>query len=108
MILEAAAWDSLSADDQQDLLLMLPKTSANMSLRARFAAGATNVARPKELQASDLFRTDVAKFQTDLGAGQLAKGWQAAADQAMKDRAEGLFDEWKAEETEAWWGQKSD
>lgn len=55
---------------------------------------------------SDCFRTDVAKFKDDLKNGHLAKTWQTAAEQAIRDRAAGLFDAWKAQEGERWWGQK--
>lgn len=63
--------------------------------------------RPKSFTLSNnCFRTDVAKFQTDLTNGHLAKTWQAAAEQAMEERAAGQYDAWKNDEAELWWGQK--
>lgn len=88
---------------------MLPVTKENRTALAdSMRDEAAPLPRPKELQACDLLRTDVAKFQSDLRNGYLAKGWQTSAHQAMQDRREGVFDEWKERETEAWWGQKAE
>lgn len=84
---------------------MLPPTDSNVSLLGQAQDG-SKVTRPKELSACEIFRTDVAKFQEDLRNGHLAKGWQNQAKQAILDRKDGLFDEWKKRETETWWGQK--
>lgn len=87
---------------------MLPPTAANTSLLAKFVDGDQGVDRPKELAAyRDILRTDVAKFQEDLSRGHYGKRWQQEAEQACLDRKEGKFDQWKAEEMERWWGQKS-
>jgi hypothetical protein len=108
MLLEPVAWTCLSAAEQKELLDMLPSTTRNLGLITQHIADPTSaIARPNELSAGEIFRTDVAKFQTDLSNGHLAKGWQAAAQQAMILRAEGAFDAWKEAETEAWWGQKT-
>jgi hypothetical protein len=108
MLLEDSAWTCLSPSQQKQLLDMLPPTAKNLDLIAQHASDPTApVPRPKELSASEIFRTDVAKYQTDLRNGHLAKGWQTAAQEAMVQRAEGKFDAWKERETEIWWGQKS-
>ena len=52
------------------------------------------------------FRRGVREFQEDLGAGRLDPKWQAAAAQAMEERARGDFDDWKEKEFEEFWGQK--
>jgi hypothetical protein len=112
MLLEPAAWTSLSTEQQIKLVSMLPRTAANSELltRIREASGKSDSAdtRPNAFTMSnDCFRTDVAKFKEDLKNGHLAKTWQASAQQAVIDRAVGVYDDWKAEETESWWGQKS-
>ncbi|KAF2710984.1 hypothetical protein K504DRAFT_466008 [Pleomassaria siparia CBS 279.74] len=111
MLLEPTAWTSLTVSQRASLIKHLPPTAANALLLAAAAATdppATELARPKELQINfDIFRTDVAKFKDDLTAGHLAKTWLLSAAQAVRDRAEGRFDSWKAEEAERWWGQKS-
>lgn len=108
MLLEGAAWTCLSAKQQNTLISMLPQDAANKTLLARVNAGETEGTRPSAFTlANDCFRTDVAKFQEDLMNGHLAKTWQAAAEQAVIERAAGEYDQWKAEEAESWWGQKS-
>ena len=108
MLLEDAAWTSLSSEQQVTLISMLPTTAENQQLLARTKAGETNDTRPQAFGKSNTcFRTDVAKFQEDLRNGHLAKTWQAAAEQAVIERAAGEYDAWKAEEAELWWGQKS-
>lgn len=107
MLLEPAAWSSLSSEQQSTLVSMLPSTPANTALLAAINSGVTDT-RPQAFTISnDCFRTDVAKFQEDLKNGHLAKTWQAAAEQAVVERAAGAYDAWKAEEAESWWGQKS-
>lgn len=108
MLLEGPAWTCLSAEQQTTLVSMLPQDTANRALLAKINAGETEDTRPSAFTlANDCFRTDVAKFQEDLKNGHLAKTWQAAAEQAVIERAAGEYDEWKSEEAENWWGQKS-
>lgn len=101
------AWTSLSSEQQITLVSMLPDTTETQRLLAKIRAGETEDTRPRYLKASDVFRTEVAKFQADLTNGHLAKTWQVAAGQAVAERAAGEYDAWKAEEAESWWGQKS-
>jgi hypothetical protein len=108
MLLEGSAWTSLSAEQQKALVSMLPQDAANQAVLAKIDAGETESTRPSAFTlANDCFRTDVAKFKDDLKNGHLAKTWQAAAEQAVTERAAGDYDEWKAQEAESWWGQKS-
>lgn len=107
MLLEDEAWTSLSPSQQTTLISMLPDSTENQQLLARIGAGETGKdTRPQWLMASNVFRDEVAKFKDDLTNGHLAKTWQAAAKQAVVERAAGEYDAWKAEEAEAWWGQK--
>lgn len=101
------AWTSLSSEQQAALVSMLPNTAETQRLLARIRTGETEDTRPQYLKASNIFRAEVAKFQTDLTNGHLAKTWQAAAEQAVTERATGEYDAWKAQEAELWWGQKS-
>jgi hypothetical protein len=99
----------LGPRDQAELIAMLPGTQANCSLLAQLADGASGVGRPTNLGGNcAVFRTDVKKWQDDLGEGYLTKTWQEAAERAMKARAAGEFDNWKEEEGESWWGQKGE
>lgn len=114
MLLEDRAWTSLTTSQQNTLLSMLPLSpETQKSLDKIAAAGGTDpdselIPRPQAFTMSnDCFRTDVAKFKEDLKNGHLAKTWQAAAEQAVVERANGTYDKWKAEEAEMWWGQKS-
>jgi hypothetical protein len=107
MLLEPAAWTSLSNEQQVNLVSMLPQDSANVALLAKIKSGETENTRPRAFTLSnDCFRTDVAKFKEDLKNGHLGKTWQTLARQAVIERAAGEFDEWKAAEAELWWGQK--
>jgi hypothetical protein len=107
MLLESPAWNSLTPSQQSTLISMLPESPDNVNLLAKISAGETADTRPAAFTlANNCFRTDVAKFQEDLKNGHLAKTWQAAAEQAVVERAAGEYDGWKAEEAEAWWGQK--
>lgn len=109
MLLEPAAWTSLTADQQKELVAMLPDSVANKGFLEKIENGETEGTRPNAFTISnDCFRTDVAKFKEDLKNGHLAKTWQAAAHQAVVARAAGEYDEWKAQEAELWWGQKAD
>ncbi|KAF1943328.1 hypothetical protein EJ02DRAFT_453434 [Clathrospora elynae] len=108
MLLEGPAWTSLSAEQQSTLVSMLPQDATNQALLEKINAGQTEGTRPSAFTLSnDCFRTDVAKFKDDLKNGHLAKTWQAAAEQAIIERVAGDYDQWKAEEAESWWGQKS-
>ncbi|KAF2264241.1 hypothetical protein CC78DRAFT_245115 [Lojkania enalia] len=93
----ASAWSVLTPAQQEELIALLPPHHAPV------AAGD----RPQELGHCDVFRTDVAKFQEDLGNGHLAKTWQEHAINAVAERAMGTYDWWKQEEAEKWWGQRS-
>jgi hypothetical protein len=108
MLLEQSAWSSLSKEQQTTLVSMLPQSCANTGLLAKIKNNETEGTRPQAFTMSnDCFRTDVAKFKEDLKNGHLAKTWQAAAEQAVIERAAGEYDVWKAQEAESWWGQKS-
>lgn len=52
------------------------------------------------------FRRGIREFQEDLGSGRLDPTWQAAAAEAMEERARGKFDAHKENQFEAFWGQK--
>ena len=54
------------------------------------------------------FRQSVRLFQTDLAAGRFDPEWQRQAAQAMEERANGQFDEWKSQNFEQFWGQKAE
>lgn len=109
MLLDPLAWDSLTTPQRASLIAMLnPSSTSFRALQDLTAGKITELKRPRELTVNfNIFRTDVAKFKEDLGNGYLGKTWQASAEEAVKDRAAGVFDDWKEEEAERWWGQKS-
>jgi hypothetical protein len=108
LLLEDGAWTSLSAEQQTTLISMLPDSPENQRLLEKIKAGDTGKeTRPQWFKASNVFGDEVAKFRADLTNGHLGKTWQAAAEQAVAERAAGEYDAWKAEEAELWWGQKS-
>jgi hypothetical protein len=61
----------------------------------------------KLLIGNSAFKSDVTRYQDDLLNGYFDPRWQEKARAAVQERARGDFDEWKEEETELWWGQKS-
>lgn len=107
MLLELEAWTCLSVANKLDILALLPKNEINIQLAKDLNAGtAAEDALPREVTLNfNLFRTDVAKFKEDLGNGHLSKTWQASAETAVMKRAQGVYDDWKDEQTEYWWGQ---
>lgn len=108
LLLEDGAWTSLTAEQKITLISMLPDGSENQQLLEQIKAGVTgNETRPQWFKASNVFGDEVAKFRSDLTNGHLGKTWQAAAEQAVAERAAGEYDAWKAVEAELWWGQKS-
>ena len=52
------------------------------------------------------WRHGVRQWQNDLEAGRLDPEWQRQAAIAMEERAAGMFDQFKENEFEAFWGQK--
>ncbi|KAF3034925.1 hypothetical protein E8E12_006581 [Didymella heteroderae] len=108
LLLEEGAWTSLPAEQQTRLIAMLPNSPENQRLLEKIKAGETGKeTRPQWLKESNVFRDEVAEFKKNLTNGHLGKTWQAAAEQAVAERAAGEYDAWKAEEAELWWGQKS-
>ncbi|KAI9832538.1 MAG: hypothetical protein M1819_004328 [Sarea resinae] len=52
------------------------------------------------------FKTAVRMYQEDLQQGRLDPEWQKQAAEAMEERANGDFDDFKAQEMEEFWGQR--
>lgn len=52
------------------------------------------------------FRRGIREFQEDLSTGRLEPEWQAAAAEAMEERARGDYDDYKEKIYEEFWGQK--
>jgi hypothetical protein len=107
MLLEPTAWTCLTPEQKLEILALLPSNYINVKLVDKLRSGtALDDARPREFNINfNLFRTDVAKFKEDLENGHLCKTWQASAEQAMVERAEGKFDDWKEQQSQLWWGQ---
>lgn len=52
------------------------------------------------------FRRGIREFQEDLSTGRLDPKWQAAAAEAMEERARGDYDAYKENNYEEFWGQR--
>lgn len=66
------------------------------------------IAPPPEsfLRYSNNWRDGVRQFQLDLQNGRYDREWLRQAQEAMRERAEGRFDDFKEREFEQFWGQK--
>jgi hypothetical protein len=108
MLVKDDCWTSLVVEQKQELFSLLPETPPNKRLLGEVQSGkAASAARPFQFSLnSNEFRTDVAQYLEELSEGYLSPAWLAYAEQAVIQRAEGAFDDWKDEESEAWWGQK--
>lgn len=58
------------------------------------------------LRYSNNWRDGIRQYQLDLQNGRYDPEWIQQAEEARKQRAEGKFDKFKAEEFEQFWGQK--
>ncbi|PVH99395.1 hypothetical protein DM02DRAFT_434944 [Periconia macrospinosa] len=106
LLLEPKAWTCLTPSQHERIMALLPPSYS--SARQLQNDNSTPIPRPSIFTLnSNLFRTDVAKFQEELREGHLTKTWQTSAVEAVIERAEGGFDKWKAEESERWWGQNA-
>ncbi|KAF2640860.1 hypothetical protein P280DRAFT_469548 [Massarina eburnea CBS 473.64] len=108
LLLANDAWSSLTVPEKNILFSKIPKSNVNVRLLKQIENGeVADTVRPEDFQINfTVFRTDVAKFKQELEDGYLTKTWQAVSEQAAIDRADGMFDAWKADEYESWWGQK--
>lgn len=52
------------------------------------------------------WRAALRNFQSDLESGRYRPDWQRQAKQAVQERAQGKFDDFKEREFEQFWGQK--
>ena len=58
------------------------------------------------LRYSNDWRNGVRQFQGDLAAGRYEEEWLEEAAEAMEERAQGAFDDYKERHFEEYWGQK--
>lgn len=68
----------------------------------------TEIPPPPEsfLRYSNNWRDGVRQFQLDLQNGRYDREWLRQAHEAMEERAQGKFDDFKEREFEQFWGQK--
>ena len=52
------------------------------------------------------WRNGIRQLQEEVGSGRLDPEWQTDAAQAMEERAAGVFDAFKEQQYEEFWGQK--
>lgn len=96
------AWTLLSSEEQRQLLAMLPEPVVTVASDGQALLNAFQ----EYLKNNNAFQADVRLFQEDLSAGRYDGKWHADAKAAMTKRAEGRFDGWKEQQSEAFWGQK--
>lgn len=97
------AWNGLEQAEQQQILDLLPD-----HIHAHPYPGEDGKipALPESLRYSNHWRDGVRQFQVDLENGRYDPEWLQQAEQAVQERAEGAFDDFKEQEFEEFWGQK--
>ncbi|MCJ1445388.1 MAG: hypothetical protein MMC23_005893 [Stictis urceolatum] len=92
------AWDLLDETEKNEIRALLPPSTPY-----------DEDGRPSMefLKYNNDWRDSVRNFQNDLREGRYENEWREEAVQAMAERAAGEFDEWKEEQFEEYWGQKT-
>ncbi|KAI5293043.1 hypothetical protein KEM52_005864 [Ascosphaera acerosa] len=91
------AWTCLTEAEKREILALLPET-----IHPDYVAHAHD----PFLRYSNAWRDSVRQFQTDLALGRYTAKWQRDALEASRQRALGLFDDFKEQQFEEFWGQK--
>jgi Asx homology domain len=100
------SWATLSEHQKRILIDVFPPTYRNYDIDE---AGKLKCPITAEFAAGDhIIKRDVARFKRDLEAGFYMKKWQDEGRKAMKERAEGLFDEYRMQHTEDHFGEVPD
>lgn len=101
------AWDCLEEDEKKQILNLLPEhTHPTADLSANDSDAKIPPLPQDFLRYSNNWRGGVRQFQVDLECGRYDPEWLSQADEAMMERADGKFDNWKDKEFEQFWGQK--
>ncbi|KAH8695104.1 Asx homology domain-containing protein [Talaromyces proteolyticus] len=101
------AWECLDEEEKQHLISLLP-AHIHPSPDPDPDHGDAKIPPLPEtfLRYDNNWRAALRNFQSDLETGRYKPEWQRLAKQAVKERAEGKFDNFKEQEFEQFWGQK--
>ncbi|KPI36722.1 uncharacterized protein AB675_10100 [Cyphellophora attinorum] len=100
-------WESYSADEQRDIINTLPQGRRLFVTNPE--TGKYTCPLEVDFIASDTYmKRAIARFKNDLKEGHYTQTWQRQSRQAMKDRAEGRFDEYLKRHLEDTFGDAED
>ncbi|PTU18787.1 hypothetical protein P175DRAFT_0484317 [Aspergillus ochraceoroseus IBT 24754] len=101
------AWGCLEEDEKKEILNLLP---SDVHPNPHLPSDGPNAKIPplpeSFLRYSNHWRDGIRNFQLDLQNGRYDPGWLREAEEAIQQRAEGQFDNFKDREFEEFWGQK--
>ncbi|QKX57087.1 uncharacterized protein TRUGW13939_04195 [Talaromyces rugulosus] len=101
------AWECLDEEEKKHLLSLLPTHIHPNPDPDPDNPDAKIPALPDDfLRYDNNWRGALRNFQSDLESGRYKPAWQRQAKQAVQDRAEGKYDDFKEREFEQFWGQK--
>lgn len=86
-------WNNYTAEEQREIINTLPLTRRTYDLDPE--TGKLSCPLNADFVVTDAhLKRAVSRFQTDISEGNYTTSWQKKARQAMKERAEGRFDEY--------------
>jgi hypothetical protein len=95
-------WSSMDEENKQSLINAFPPT---YRIYNKDEAGKLKCPISEDFAASDrIIKRDVARFKGDIEAGFYVKRWQEEGKRAMKERAEGQFDDYIKQHAEDGFG----
>lgn len=100
-------WDAYSLEEQRSIIDTLP--ISRRSYETDSETGELKCPLDADFVATDPYlKRAVKRFQTDVENGYYTQTWQRQSRQAMKDRAEGKFDEYLKHHVEETFGEGQD
>lgn len=101
------AWECLEEEEKRELLSLLPgHIHPNPDPDPDNPDAKIPPLPERFLRYDNNWRAALRHFQNDLESGRYKPEWQRQARQAVRERAEGKFDDFKEREFEQFWGQK--
>lgn len=101
------AWECLEEDEKRELLSLLPAhIHPNPDPDPNDPEAKIPPLPESFLRYDNNWRAALRNFQYDLESGRYRPDWQRQAKQAVQERAQGKFDDFKEQEFEQFWGQK--
>ncbi|PCH05173.1 Hypothetical protein PENO1_023930 [Penicillium occitanis (nom. inval.)] len=107
LFLHPKAWECLEEDEKRELLSLLPAhIHPNPDPDPNDPEAKIPPIPESFLRYETSWRTALRNFQSDLESGRYRPDWQRQAKEAVQERAQGKFDDFKEQEFEQFWGQK--